>query len=192
MDLTVLITFTPAFLILGGLAATSWILEKLFGATPVVGGLASGLVKLISLFGFFIGIFMLTTLVSIWLNQSSDAVTQVLLGLTGLSLVMKPLKDVPWAAFVALLIGGACVGLLILLYPLPDMVLGIPSSWIYLFAFLVPALFAFVILKFAEDLLKLAAMILTFKPIATILGFLCIIQGVLLVFNAGLLLLLST
>jgi hypothetical protein len=189
MDLTVLITFTPAFLILGGLAATSWILEKLLGAAPVVGAIAGGLVKLISLFGFFIGIFMLTTLVSIWLNQSYDALTQVLLGLTGLSLALKPLKDVPWAAFVALLIGGACVGLLIMLYPLPDVVVGIPSSWIYLFAFLVPALLAFVMLKFAEDLLKLAAIILTFKPIATVLGFSCIVQGILLLVNSSLLML---
>jgi hypothetical protein len=189
MDLTVLISFTPALLILGGLAAASWILEKLLAGIPAIGNLASGLVKLISLFGFFIGILMLATVVGIWLTQGFDAVTQILLALTGLALVLKPLKDVPWAAFIALLIGGACVGLLILLYPLPDVVLGIPSSWVYLFAFLVPALLAFVVLKFAEDLLKLAAMILTFTPIATVLGFLCIVQGVLLLVGSGLLLL---
>jgi hypothetical protein len=186
MELTVLISFTPAFLILGGLAAASWIFEKLFTSTPTIGDTASAPIKLISLFGFFIGLFMLVTLVSIWLNQGFDAGTQILLGLTGLSLVLTPLKDIPWAAFIALLIGGACVGLLILLYPLPEMVYGIPSSWIYLFVFLTPALLAFILLKFAEDLLKLAAMILTFKPISLILGFLCIIQGILLLLNTSL------
>lgn len=186
MDLQVLISFTPAFLILGGLAATSWILEKLFGTTPGIGDLASGLVKLIGLFGFVIGILMLASVVGIWLTQGFDALTQILLGLTGLALVLKPLKDVPWAAFIALLIGGACVGLLLLLYPLPDTVLGIPANWIYLFAFLIPAMLAFLLLKFAEDLLKLAAMILTFKPISTTLGVLSLLQGLLLLADTSL------
>ena len=186
MDLSVLVGLAPAALILGGLAAASWILEKLLGIAPVVGDTASGLVKLISLFGFFIGGFMLTTLVSVWLNQGFDVGTQILLGLTGLSLLMKPLKDVPWAAFVALLVGGTCVALLIILYPLPETVVGIASTWIYFFVFLVPALMAYLLLKFAEDLLRLVAMILTFKPIATILGFLCIIQGLLLLLGTSL------
>ena len=186
MDLSVLVGLAPAALILGGLAAASWILEKLLGIAPVVGDTASGLVKLISLFGFFIGGFMLTTLVSVWLNQGFDVGTQILLGLTGLSLLMKPLKDVPWAAFVALLVGGTCVALLIILYPLPETVVGISSTWIYFFVFLVPALMAYLLLKFAEDLLRLVAMILTFKPIATILGFLCIIQGLLLLLGTSL------
>jgi hypothetical protein len=186
MELTVLIGFTPALLILSGLAAASSIFEKLFAPAPTIGNTTSALVKLISLFGFFLGLFMLVTLVSSWLNQGLDAGTQALLALTGLSLVLKPLKDIPWAAFIALVIGGACVGLLILLYPLPETVAGIPSSWIYLFVFLTPALLAFILLKFAEDLLKLAAMILTFKPISLILGFLCILQGILLLFNTSL------
>ena len=186
MDLSVLVGLAPAALILGGLAAASWILEKLLGIAPVVGDTASGLVKLTSLFGFFIGGFMLTTLVSVWLNQGFDVGTQILLGLTGLSLLMKPLKDVPWAAFVALLVGGTCVALLIILYPLPETAVGIASTWIYFFVFLVPALMAYLLLKFAEDLLRLVAMILTFKPIATILGFLCIIQGLLLLLGTSL------
>jgi hypothetical protein len=186
MDLSVLVGLAPAALILGGLAAASWILEKLLGIAPVVGDTASGLVKLTSLFGFFIGGFMLTTLVSVWLNQGFDVGTQILLGLTGLSLLMKPLKDVPWAAFVALLVGGTCVALLIILYPLPETVVGISSTWIYFFVFLVPALMAYLLLRFAEDLLRLVAMILTFKPIATILGFLCIIQGLLLLLGTSL------
>jgi hypothetical protein len=186
MDLQVLISFTPALLIFGGAAATSWILEKLVGTAPAIGALARGLVKLIALLGFFIGILMLAALAGIWLTQGFDAVTQLLLGLTGLALVLKPLKDIPWAAFIALILGGASVGLLILLYPLPDTVFGIPSSWIYLFAFLIPAMLAFTLLKFAEDLLKLVALILTFKPISTTLGFLALLQGLLLLANTSL------
>ncbi len=186
MDLSVLVTLAPAALILGGLAAASWILEKIFGIAPVVGEAASGFVKLISVFGFFIGGFMLVTLVSVWLNQGFDAGTQILLGLTGLSLLMKPLKDVPWAAFVALLVGGTCVALLLILYPLPETVVGVPSTWVYVVVFLVPALMAYLLLKFAEDLLRLVAMILTFKPIAIVLGLLCIVQGLLLLVNISL------
>jgi hypothetical protein len=42
------------------------------------------------------------------------------------------------------------------------------------------------IFKFAEDLLKLIGWILASRPVATILGLVCIIQGILLLFNQSL------
>lgn len=181
-----LVSFTPQILIISGVAAASWLLEKLFKPTPFIGEAASGFVRIISVLGFFIGILVLLTEAGVWLSQAYDVGTQVLLTATGLALLLRPVKDVPWAAFVALLIGGFCVGLLILVYPLPETVLGISSSWIYIAVFLLPALFTYVLLKFAEDLLKLIAIILTFKPVTITLGLTCIIQGVLLLLNTSL------
>ncbi len=184
MDLTYLASFTPGILILGGGVAASWILEKLVFRSD--DSSQSSFSKIMSFFGFFIGFLLLVTEMSVWMTSSWNASTQIFLILTGLALILKPLKDVPWAAFVALLVGGSVVGLIFLLFPLPETVLGVSSAWIYMLIFLVPALLAYLLFKFLEDVLKLVALILTFTPIKTILGLLSITQGILLLQNSSL------
>ncbi|MCK5631900.1 hypothetical protein KAH85_05025, partial [Candidatus Bathyarchaeota archaeon] len=178
--------FTPHLLIIGGIAAASWLLEKLVKLTPIIGTPASWTVKVLSLFGFFIGALLLITGINASIGQAWDSGTIYLLIVTGLALILRPLKDIPWAALFGLLVGGLCVGLVILFYPLPGTVLGISSTWVYLFVFFVPALLVYVFFKFAEDLLRLVGMILASKPVSIVLGLACIIQGILLLLNTSL------
>ncbi len=186
MDLTLLADYAPYILILGGIAAASWLLEKFARRAPVVGKLVSSLVKATSLFGFFVGVLLLVTAASTWSVQAWDSGTRYLLIVTGLALFLKPLKDIPWAALIGLAVGGLCVGFVFLLYPLPDTVFSISSTWIYLAIFLIPALFAYVLFKFAEDVLRLVGTILAFKPVAVALGLICITQGILMLLNKSL------
>ncbi|MGB9134682.1 MAG: hypothetical protein WCC63_03730 [Candidatus Bathyarchaeia archaeon] len=190
MDLTLLVDYAPYILILGGVAAASWILEKLAKPAPVVGTPVSGLVKIASVFGFFVGILMLVTAVGAWSAHAWDTGTRYLLIAAGLALFLKPLKDIPWAAVVGLIIGGACVSLVYFLLPLPETVLGVSSTWVYLAVFLVPALLSYMVTKFIEDVFKLVGTILSSRPVAIILGLLCIVQGVLLLLNNSLFLIL--
>lgn len=188
MDFTLLVDYTPYILIIGGLAAISWLLEKLVRPVPVVGQPASWLVKVASFFGFLVGILLIVTAAAAWSTEASqvDIGTQYLLLITGLALSLKPLKDIPWAALIGLVVGGLCAGFVFLFFPLPETVYGISSTWIYLLIFLVPALFAYMLFKFIEDVLKLIVMVLTFKPVALTLGLICIIQGILLLLNTSL------
>jgi len=186
MVLSGLVDFTPHLLIIGGIAAASWLLEKLVKLTPIIGTPASWTVKVLSLFGFFIGALLLITGINASIGQAWDSGTIYLLIVTGLALILRPLKDIPWAALFGLLVGGLCVGLVILFYPLPGTVLGISSTWVYLFVFIVPALLVYVFFKFAEDLLRLVGMILASKPVSIVLGLACIIQGILLLLNTSL------
>ncbi len=186
MVLSGLIDFTPHLLIIGGIAAASWLLEKLVKLTPIIGTPASWTVKVLSLFGFFIGALLLITGINASIGQAWDSGTIYLLIVTGLALILRPLKDIPWAALFGLLVGGLCVGLVILFYPLPGTVLGISSTLVYLFVFIVPALLVYVFFKFAEDLLRLVGMILASKPVSIVLGLACIIQGILLLLNTSL------
>lgn len=190
MDLTSLVDFTPYILILGGIAASSWLLEKLAKPAPVVGKPVSGVVKVVSVFGFFVGILMLVTAVAVWSAHAWDTGTKYLLIVAGLALFLKPLKDIPWAALVGLIIGGACVSLVYFLLPLPETILGISSTWVYLAIFLVPALLAYMVTKFIEDVFKLVGTLLASKPVAIILGLLCIVQGILLLLDNSLFLIL--
>ncbi|MCW4053259.1 MAG: hypothetical protein NWE78_08660 [Candidatus Bathyarchaeota archaeon] len=175
--------FAPVILIVGGITAASWLISTILKAAPVVGGSVEAFVKILSAFGFFVGILMIVTAVGILLGQAWDSGTVYLLIVTGLALVLKPLKDVPWAALMGVVIGALCAGIVFILYPLPETVLGVSSTWVYLAIFLVPALLAYLLFKFIEDLVKLVGLILSSKPVATILGVICILQGVLMLLN---------
>lgn len=168
----------PLVLILGGVAAASWLLEKT--VKPL-----SWIVKVISFFGFFVGILLLITAAG-GSPSLPDVYTQYLLIATGLALLLKPIKDIPWAAVIALIIGGICAGYVLLYFPLPDTFLGISSTWIYLALFLIPMLIVYTFFKFLEDLLRLLGMLLASKPVALILGITCIVQGGLLFINQNL------
>ena len=184
MDLTLLVDYTPYILILGGVVAASWLLEKLARPAPIVGEPASGMVKVTSFFGFFVGILLLVTAAAIWSTEAPqvDTGTRYLLIVTGLALFLKPLKDIPWAALIGLVVGGLCAGSVYFFYPLPESVNGISSTWIYLAIFFIPALLVYMLLKFVEDVLRLVGTILASKPVSIILGLMCIAQGILLKF----------
>ncbi|UCD96429.1 MAG: hypothetical protein JSV35_08075 [Candidatus Bathyarchaeota archaeon] len=186
MVLSGLVEFTPHLLIVGGIAAASWLLEKLVKPTPIIGTPASLTVKILSLFGFFIGALLLITGINASISQAYDSGTIYLLIVTGLALVLRPLKDIPWAALFGLLVGALCVSLVFIFYPLPEAVFGISSTWIYFGVFIIPALMVYVFFKFAEDLLRLVGMILASKPVSIVLGLTCIIQGILLLLNTSL------
>lgn len=190
MDLAPFAEYAPYVLIFGGIVASSWLLEKLAKPAPVVGKPVSGMVKILSVFGFFMGILMLVTAVGVWSTHAWDAGTRYLLIAAGLALFLRPLKDIPWAALVGLIIGGACVCLVYFLLPLPETVLGISSTWVYLAIFLIPALLAYMVTKFIEDVFKLVGTILSSRPVSITLGLICIVQGILLLLDNSLFLIL--
>ena len=186
--MTFLVDYTPHILILGGVVASSWLLERLVKPVPVAGEPTSWLMKIASLFGFFVGILLIVTAAVAWSTNASqvDTGTQYLMIVAGLALFLKPMKDIPWAALLGLAVGGLCAGFVFLFYPLPETVYGISSTWIYLLIFFVPAVFVYMIFKFIEDVLRLVGMILTFKPVTLALGLICIAQGILLFLETSL------
>jgi len=179
INLAILADYVPHILIIGGVVAASWLLERI--VKPL-----SWVLKIASSFGFVVGILLMVTAAAVWSSPLPDAYTRYLLVATGLALVLKPIKDIPWAALIALLVGGACAASVFLLLPLPETVLGISSTWIYLAIFLVPALLVYMLFKFIEDALRLIGTILASGPVAITLGLICIAQGVLLLLDRSL------
>jgi len=179
INLTILADYAPYILILGGIIAASWLLERT--VKPF-----SWIIKIASSFGFIIGILLLVTGAVVWSTKRWDVFTQYLLIATGLALVLKPIKDIPWAALIGLVIGGLCAGYVYLFFPLPETVFGISSTWIYLAIFFVPALLVYMLFKFIEDLLRLIGIILASKPVSILLGLICIVQGFLLLLDKSL------
>jgi hypothetical protein len=181
LDFSVLVGLAPFVLVFGGVVAVS----RLLGF--FVKGSAGKVLKGLGYLGFFVGALLLVTGVVVLLEQALSIDVWILLVVTGLGLVLKPLSRIPFSALLGLVAGLVCAGLLYLYFPLPTTVLGVSSMWIYLAVFFVPALIVFLIFKFAEDLAKLFGLILGSWPVLTVLGFLCIAQGILLLMNQSLL-----
>jgi hypothetical protein len=185
VDLSVLVGLVPWILIFGGFVAVSKLLSFF------VKGSAGKVLKALGFLGILVGVLLLATEVAIWLGQAWSVDVWVLLAVTGLGFVLKPLSRVPLSALLGLVAGVVCARLLYVYLPLPSTVLGVSSLWIYLAVFLVPALLVFLIFKFVEDLVKLFGVILGSWPVMAVLGFLCIAQGILLLMNQSLLSLLA-
>jgi hypothetical protein len=188
MDFSILVNNTEYILIVGGIIAISWFLEKLLKPVPVVGAPASILTKIISFFGFFVGIILLITGASAWQTHAPqvDTYTIYLLIIAGVALILKPIKDFPWAALLGLIAGGLCAGAVYFFFPLPETVFGIASIWVYLIIFLIPAVIVYMVFKFIEDVLKLIGTLLASRPVTLIVGFVCIAQGILLLLDMNL------
>ena len=188
MDFSILVNNTEYILIIGGIIAIAWFLEKLLKPVPVVGAPASILTKIISFFGFFVGIILIITGAAAWQTQAPnvDTYTIYLLIIAGLVLILRPIKDFPWAALLGLIAGGLCAGAVYFFFPLPETVLGIASIWVYIIIFLIPAVIVYMVFKFIEDVLKLIGTLLASKPVTLIVGFVCIAQGILLLLDKNL------
>ena len=180
-DFSIIVGWAPWILILGGVVAASKSL------TMFIRGLAGKILKGVGALGFFAGLFLLVAGIVVLLAQAGGVDTWALLILTGLGLALRPLSKIPLGALFGLIAGLACVGLFYNYFPLSSTVLGFSSMWVYLVIFLVPALIVFIVFKFAEDLARLFGLVLGSWPVLTILGFLCIAQGVLLFLNQTLL-----
>jgi len=155
---------------------------------PVVGTPASILTKIVSFFGLFAGIVLIITGATAWQTHAPqiDNYTIALLIIAGLALILKPIKDFPWAALLGLIAGGLCAGAVYFFFPLPETVFGIASIWVYVIIFLIPAVIVYMVFKFIEDVLKLIGTILASKPVTFIIGCICIAQGVLMLLDMNL------
>jgi len=188
MDFSILVNNAEYILILGGFIAISWFTQKLVKPVPVVGTTASILTKIVSFFGFFVGILLIVTGAAAWQTQATnvDTYTTYLLIIAGLALMLKPIKEFPGAALLGLIAGGLCAGAVYFFLPLPETVFGIASTWVYLIIFLIPAVIVYMVFKFIEDVLKMVGTILASRPVTFIVGFMCIAQGILILLGNNL------
>ncbi len=165
----------------------SWFIQKIVKPVPVVGTPASILIRIVAFFGLFAGIILTITGATAWQTQAQvDNYTIALLIIAGLALILKPIKDFPWAALLGLIAGGLCAGAVYFFFPLPETVFGIAAIWVYVIIFLVPAVIVYMVFKFIEDVLKLVATLIASKPATFIIGCLCIAQGILLLLDMNL------
>jgi hypothetical protein len=128
--------------------------------------------------GFFLGILALVLAYVVFSSGHYDAFTLVILGVAGLMLFLRPIKGLRWSALVAL-----AVGLLASYYAYNTFHV---TTTVLLIVFVAATLLLYLLFKFAEDLLGTIAGILSFPPIAVIIGIVCILQAILILMGTSL------
>jgi hypothetical protein len=194
----VLALYAPAVLIVAGLLAIAWLSEKIAERMGSVGRFLAVLIKIFAALGFFIGILCIATGVVVWITPPDafppgeapswlgDTLTIILLIVIGIAQVLKPMKDVPWAALLGLVGGLAAAGIVIFLVSATGVTL--PNFWLIVgIVFIIIGGIIFFIFKWIEDLLRFIGMVITFPLISIPLGIVAIIQGILIIFGGTLL-----
>jgi hypothetical protein len=139
----------------------------------------SSTVEKLAIIGLFFGIISMITLgAGIYLssynisgNTPFDLVTIVCLGLLGLVLILRPIKDFRFGAFLSLAIGLLGAGFLVFF--------GTDSVKILAVVFLLLFLLIYGAIKLVEDLYLLIAETLSSPLISVGIGVVCVLQGVL-------------
>lgn len=182
-----LVFWSFIILIIGGLLAASWLFVRFAGVSSDD---MSNIVKKLSLLGFPVGIVALITIGAGFLLWSTmvepdprfideypafDLVTVGCLGILGLVLILRPIKDFRFGAFISLALGLLGGGILILL--------GAESVQLLAIVFVGIFLAIYLSIKIIEDLYLLIAEVLSSPLISVIVGILCIIQGLLQFFG---------
>jgi hypothetical protein len=181
-----LVSWNFVILILGGLLAASWLLVRLAGVSSDD---MSDLVNKLALIGFPVGIIALITigagvyLISKELEvlETFDIVTIGLLGVLGLVLILRPIKDFRFGAFISLAIG------LIGLFGAGFLVfLGARSVLLLAVVFFLLFFVIFIAIRLFEDLYLLIAETLSSPFISIAIGTLCVLQGILEILGVSL------
>lgn len=178
-----LVFWSFIILILGGLLAASWLLVRLAGVSSDD---MSNIVDKLALLGFPVGIVALITIgagLLLWSTMGNfmdeypafDLFSIFCLGILGLVLILRPIKDFRFGVFISLALGLLGAGLLVLV--------GAKSVQLLAVVFIVVFLAIYLSIKIIEDLYLLIAEVLSSPVVSICIGILCIIQGILQFFG---------
>jgi hypothetical protein len=145
---------------------------------PLFRGPLKPVSRILVVVGFFLGILALVLVYVIFSSGHYDIFTLGVLGVAGLMLFLRPVKGVRWAALVAL-----AVGLLASYYAYNAFHV---TMTVLIIVFVAATLLLYLLFKFAEDLLGIIGGILSFPPIAVIIGIVCVLQAILILMGTSL------
>jgi len=145
---------------------------------PLFRGPLKPVSRVLVVIGFFLGVLALVLVYVVFSSGHYDVFTLVILGVAGLMLFLRPVRGVRWAALVAL-----AVGLLASYYAYTTFQV---TMIVLIIVFVAATLLLYLLFKFAEDLLGSIGGILSFAPIAIIIGIACILQAILVLMGTSL------
>jgi len=185
--ISTLAELSPIVLIIIGIISGAWFISNVLHVFPgFIDNIADMLSTIAKHAGWIFGALGLVAAAAVF--KSNEYINQgwftvALLIIVGFALFMEPFKDIPWAALIGLVAGGGLAALIYFRYGdrVTGTILGIEMKYILGAIMVIVFLLVFLALKFLEDVTTATTMILRFQPVATFLGLLCILQGILIV-----------
>jgi hypothetical protein len=145
---------------------------------PLFRGRLKPISRVLTGVGFLIGILAIVLVYQLFSSGKYDPFTLGILAVAGLMLFLRPIRNVRWAALVAFV-----VGLLAAYYAYNAFHV---STTVLIIVFVAATLLLYLLFKFAEDLLGIVGAILSFAPIAVIIGLTCVVQAILILLGQSL------
>ncbi|OGS55458.1 MAG: hypothetical protein A3K60_05520 [Euryarchaeota archaeon RBG_19FT_COMBO_56_21] len=136
-------------------------------------------------FAFLLGAAMFVIAFAAWSEDAVNWLTLLIIVILALTLFLKPMREIPWAAIMGALAGGAVAA--IASFFLPSEVFGIEEWIVLLVIFLVVGTITHFFFHFIEDLLLVARMVLDWKPTMVIVGLVAIAEGILILMDMSIL-----
>jgi hypothetical protein len=130
---------------------------------------------------FILGAIMLVMAVFVAMEESLGWFSLVVIIALAVTLFLKPMKEVPWAAVVGMAAGGVAVYFANSF--LSDMDLGVDTWIILVVIFLVVGAIVHMLFHFIEDMLTIARKVLGWGPVMIIVGLIAIAEGVLVLMD---------
>lgn len=138
-----------------------------------------------TIFAFLLGSVMFVIAFVAWSEDAVNWLTLLITVILALTLFLKPMREIPWAAVMGALVGGAVAG--VSSFVLPSEVFGIEEWIILVVIFLIVGSITHVFFHFIEDLLAIARMVLDWKPTMIIVGLVSIAEGILILMDQSIL-----
>jgi len=128
--------------------------------------------------GFVVGVAALALVYILFSRGRHDPFTLGILTVAGLMLFLRPVKNIRWAALVALILGAGASYYAYFAFQVTTTVL--------IIVFVAATLLLYLLFKFAEDLIGTVGAILSFPPIAIVIGTVCVVQAILMLIGQSL------
>jgi hypothetical protein len=180
-------------LLIGGFFAGFYFIYRFFKGAPEEGEGTPTLIKVVTYAGVLIGIIMMGGAVNAWFLRETvgyNTFTCILALVVGLALILKPIKDVPWAAVIGIIAGAIVVFLcstyLEFIVNAVAGLFGIDAYWLLIAAFILVLLLCYMAFKFLEDIGKILGGFLSARPTSLAIMLLCVIEAVCAYFGTSL------
>jgi len=134
--------------------------------------------------GFILGAVMGVMAFFVATEKTVNWFTLTVMIILAVTLFLKPMKDIPWAGIAGLVAGSAAVYGASLF--MPAKVFGVQGWIILVVIFLIVGGIVHFLVRFIEDLLKITRMVLDWRPVMVLVGFVAMAEGVLLFLNSSL------
>ncbi|TFG06007.1 MAG: hypothetical protein EU536_00255 [Promethearchaeota archaeon] len=178
-------------LLIGGFFAGFYFVYWFFVGSPKEGEETAFSLKLMTYLGVLIGVFLVGGGINAWtlVGVKYYTLTCVLAIIVGIALILRPIKDVPWAAIIGV-IAGAIVVFISASY-LKFMVdgfaglFGVDPYWILIILFVLILLLTYLAFKLIEDLGRLLGKILSSRPASAVILVLCVVEAILAFFGSS-------